>query len=149
MKNRWFFPYIFKCFLNNTPFGFTAIHKRGLKEATEQKKAAARIPIENSKAEILMLVGKQNNMWNSLDGCEIIMETLQKSRYPFAHKLASGLPKRKRVTAKVAASAPEAASSVFTAVTGSALIGAWSQSTAPATFQASQPTRASKQPKRI
>ena len=43
---------------------------------------------------------------------------------PLAHRLASGFPKRTRVTAKVAASAAEADSSVFTAVTGSAASGA-------------------------
>jgi len=66
-----------------------------------------------------------------------------------AQRLASGFPKRMRVTAKVSARAAEANSSVFTAVTGSAERGEWSQTSAPARFQASQPTSEITQPKRI
>jgi len=43
----------------------------------------------------------------------------------------------------------EAESSVLTAVPGNAESGAWSQRTAPATLKASQPTRATRQPKRM
>jgi hypothetical protein len=55
------------------------------------------------------------------------LEATRPASQPLAQRLASGLPKRMRVTAKVAASAPEAESSVLTAVTGSAASGAWSQ----------------------
>src|ERR1700722_19106247 len=75
------------------------------------------------------------------------LEATRPASQPFAQRLASGLPKRKRVTEYVAASAPEAESSVLIAVAGSAASGACTQRIAPAAFQASQPTSASKQPK--
>jgi hypothetical protein len=87
MKVRWLLTDMLRSFITNKPFGFTPTFQRGLKEVTDAEKAAARIPVENSKAEILMLVGRQNNMWNSIDGCEIIMDTLRKSHYPYSYKL--------------------------------------------------------------
>src|SRR5208337_955867 len=67
---------------------------------------------------------------------------------PLAQRLASGLPKRNCVTAKVATNAAAAESNVLMAVPGSAASGACSQITAPAAFHASQPTSASRQPNR-
>src|SRR5208337_4598384 len=64
---------------------------------------------------------------------------------PLAQRLASGLPKRNCVTAKVATNAAAAESNVLMAVPGSAASGACSQITAPAAFHASQPTSASRQ----
>ena len=86
------------------------------------------------------------NAWPGVTSPAQALDATRPASQPLAHRLASGLPKRTRVTVKVAASAPEAESSVLTAVTGSAANGAWSQITAPATFHASQPTSASKQP---
>src|SRR5579863_6940112 len=65
---------------------------------------------------------------------------------PFAHKLASGLPNRMRVTENVATSAAAAESNVFTAVTTSPPGSAFSQSRDPAIFHASHPTSAIRQP---
>ena len=76
------------------------------------------------------------------------LEATRPASQPLAQRLASGLPKRTRVTVKVATSAAEAESRVLMAVPGSAVSGACSQIMAPAAFQASQPTSASRQPKR-
>jgi hypothetical protein len=87
MKVRWLLADMFRAFVKNEPFGFTPTFIRGLKEAAEAEKNAARIPVENAQADILMLVGRQNNVWNSIDGCEIIMDTLRKSRHPHSYEL--------------------------------------------------------------
>jgi dienelactone hydrolase len=87
MKVRWLLADMLRSFIKNKPFGFTPTFIRGLNEATDAEKNAARIPVENAKADILMLVGRQNNVWNSIDGCEIIMDTLRKSRYPHSYEL--------------------------------------------------------------
>src|SRR5579863_7133627 len=65
---------------------------------------------------------------------------------PFAHKLASGFPKRMRVTENVATIAAAADSTVFTAVPTSAAGAAFSHSSDPAIFHASQPTSAIRHP---
>src|SRR5579871_2964807 len=75
------------------------------------------------------------------------LEATRPASHPFAQRLASGLPKRIRVTAKVATNAAAAERSVFTAVTGRELGIALSHRSAPAMFHASQPASASRQPK--
>src|SRR3974390_706844 len=77
------------------------------------------------------------------------LEVTRPASQPLAHILASGLPNRVRVTVKVATSAAEAQSTVLRAVTTSVIGAACSQRIAPAAFQASQPTMASRQPKRM
>ena len=76
------------------------------------------------------------------------LEATRPASHPLAQRLASGLPKRKRVTEKVAARAAAAESRVLMAMTASAEGASLSQRSAPAMFQASQPTSASRQPKR-
>ena len=76
------------------------------------------------------------------------LEETRPASQPLAQRLASGLPKRMRVTEKVAARAAAAESSVLTAATGSAESGALSQRIAPAMFHASQPTSETRQPNR-
>ena len=76
------------------------------------------------------------------------LEATRPAIQPLAQRLASGLPKRMLVTIKVAARAAEAESNVLIAVRGRAESGALSQRMAPAAFQAIQPTRQMRQPKR-
>jgi hypothetical protein len=52
-----------------------------------KNKEAARIKIENSSADLLLFASKQNNMWNTYDGCLQIMDTLRKSNYQHAYDL--------------------------------------------------------------
>ncbi len=68
--------------------------------------------------------------------------------HPLAQRLASGLPKRMRVTAKVAAMAAEPHSKVLMAVLGKVAGDAFSHRIAPARFHARNPTRHTMQPNR-
>ncbi len=85
LKNRWFPGYVLKCFFKNQPFGFTYLFKRGLKVAGN--KETARIKIENSKCDFLFVTSLQCNMWNTYDGCVVLMETLQKYNYQYKFDL--------------------------------------------------------------
>ena len=76
------------------------------------------------------------------------LEVTSPASQPLAQRLASGLPKRMRVTANVAASAALAERSVLIAVWVNDEGEAFSQSIAPAMFDASQPTSESMHPKR-
>jgi len=84
IKYSTFFAYIFKCIVKNEPFGYTHIYKTALKNASN--KEAARIKVENIKADLLLFSTKQNNMWNTYDGCVEIMNTLNKTGYQYAYK---------------------------------------------------------------
>jgi esterase/lipase len=85
LKNHWVFTNMAGCFIRNEPFGFTYTYKKGLNAA--RNKEAARIKIENAKADLLLFAGKQNNMWNSYDGCVQIMDTLRKCNYQHTYDL--------------------------------------------------------------
>src|SRR5579885_3029408 len=67
---------------------------------------------------------------------------------PFAHKEASGLPKRLRVTAAVTKAAAEALSSVLTPISGTRSIPAPEKRIAPAQFRPVHPASTSRQAKR-
>jgi dienelactone hydrolase len=81
-KKHWVLTDLIGCFLKNRPFGYTHTHKKALKAA--KNKEEARIKIENAKADILLFAGKQDNMWNSHDGCMVIMEELKKHNYQYS-----------------------------------------------------------------
>jgi len=85
LKNHWAFANMVGCFIRNEPFGFTYTYKKGLNAA--RNKEAARIKIENAKADLLLFAGKQNNMWNSYDGCVQIVDTLRKCNYQHIYDL--------------------------------------------------------------
>jgi hypothetical protein len=69
------------CFIKNKPFGYTHTHVMGLNRA--KNKPDARIRVEDIKADMLLFSGKQCNMWNAFDGCTEIMDTLEKSGFPY------------------------------------------------------------------
>ena len=46
-------------------FGFASTYKKSIKKAA--KKEEARIKVENSEADILMIAGKEDNIWNSYE----------------------------------------------------------------------------------
>jgi esterase/lipase len=79
LKNHIVFADIISCFIKNKPFGFTYTYKKGVDSA--KNKEAARIKIENAKADILLFAGKQDNIWNAYDGCIQIMEDLRKHNF--------------------------------------------------------------------
>ncbi|MVB11639.1 hypothetical protein CAFE_23610 [Caprobacter fermentans] len=61
------------------PFGFVSTYKKSLEKAGN--KEAARIKIENSDADILLICGKKDNIWNSYDACPEILESLKIHNY--------------------------------------------------------------------
>ena len=80
-KKHWVFANMISCFIKNEPFGLTYLHKKALNAA--KNKEAARIKIEYAKAGILLFAGKQDNMWNSYDGCVQIMAELKKHNFQY------------------------------------------------------------------
>ncbi len=83
LRNRVLFLNALNCFLRNQPFGFAHTYRKGLAAAANQE--ATRIKIENAQADILLFAGRQDNMWNSYDGCVEIVEQLRKHNYPHAY----------------------------------------------------------------
>ncbi|MGB7569830.1 MAG: alpha/beta fold hydrolase [Chitinivibrionales bacterium] len=79
IKNRWIVSDLIKCIVKNEPFGFMHTYKKALNIA--KNKDAARIKVENANADLLILTNPKNNIWNSYDGCTLIMETLRRSNY--------------------------------------------------------------------
>ena len=73
------------CMIKNKPFGLTHTHRKCVDIANN--KEDARIKVENASADILMFAGKQDGMWNSYDGCVVIMENLKKHDYSFGKNL--------------------------------------------------------------
>lgn len=61
------------------PFGFASTYKKSIERAINKEEA--RIKVENSEADILMIAGKEDNIWNSYDGCLEIIENLNKNNY--------------------------------------------------------------------
>jgi dienelactone hydrolase len=43
--------------------------------------------VENAKADLLMFAGKQDNIWNTHDGCVEIVNALMKADYPYKYEL--------------------------------------------------------------
>jgi hypothetical protein len=85
LKNHWLLADALSCFLKNKPFGFTATYKKGLDMA--DNKEAARIKVENARADLFLVTSTDCGMWNTYDGSLNIMETLKKSHYSHAYNL--------------------------------------------------------------
>ena len=71
------------CVIKNKPFGYAQTYVKGLEKASIETKANARIRVENAKADLLLFSSKQNNMWNTYDGCVEIVNALNKADYPY------------------------------------------------------------------
>lgn len=67
------------------PFGFVSTYKKSIERA--DNKEEARIKVENSEADILMIAGKEDNIWNSYDGCVEIIKKLKKNNYQYKVEL--------------------------------------------------------------
>lgn len=61
------------------PFGFVSTCKKSIERAVN--KEAARIKLENSEADILLICGKKDNIWNSYDACPEILQNLKIHNY--------------------------------------------------------------------
>jgi len=85
LKNLWLFESMIGAFLRNQPFQFTTTYRKGLSAA--KNKEAARIKVENAQADLLMFATGQNGMWNTDEGCAVIMDALRKANYPHQYDL--------------------------------------------------------------
>lgn len=83
LKNYILFANILDCFIKNRPFGYAHTYKTGVDNA--KNKEAARIKLENAKADILLIAGEEDNIWNSYDGCVEIMDNLKKHNYKYSY----------------------------------------------------------------
>lgn len=83
LQFRTLYANVIGCFIKDRPFGYTHTHVAGLRRA--RNKEDARIRVTDAKADLLMFSGKQCNMWNTYDGCVEIMDTLDKSGYPYRY----------------------------------------------------------------
>ncbi len=85
LENRRLFLNMLHCFIKNKPFGYAYTYKTGIAQAVNKEEA--RIKIENAKADILLIAGENDNIWNSSDGCDDIMDTLKRNNYNYSFNL--------------------------------------------------------------
>jgi hypothetical protein len=85
LKNLWVIEHMLGCMVKNEPFGFTPVFQKGLARA--KNKEAARIKVEDARADLLMVTSTDCGMWNTQDGCVEIMDTLKRKNYPYNHDL--------------------------------------------------------------
>jgi len=83
LKNHILFTNMLHCFIKNQPFGYAYTYKTCLLSAGNRE--AARIKIENAKADILLIAGEEDNIWNAWDVCVEIMNTLEKYNYKYRY----------------------------------------------------------------
>ncbi|WP_019913645.1 acyl-CoA thioesterase/bile acid-CoA:amino acid N-acyltransferase family protein [Paenibacillus sp. HW567] len=69
------------------PFGFASTYRKSIEKATNRE--ASRIKVENSAADILLICGKKDNIWNSYDACLEILKNLKSSNYTHQAELLS------------------------------------------------------------
>ncbi|WMJ89171.1 acyl-CoA thioesterase/bile acid-CoA:amino acid N-acyltransferase family protein [Anaerocolumna sp. MB42-C2] len=79
VDNNIFFEELKKDVKNNVPFGFASTYKHSIENATNREEA--RIKIENASADILLICGKSDNIWNSYDGCQEILNAAKTHTY--------------------------------------------------------------------
>ena len=87
VDNAVFFEDCKKDIEKGIPFGFAGTYKKCLENANN--KEAARIKVENSDADILLICGKKDNIWNSYDACPEILDNLKKHNYSHRVELLS------------------------------------------------------------
>lgn len=85
LKNRILFTNMLDSFMKNKPFGYAYMYKTSVN--TAKNKETARIKVENAKADILLIAGEKDNIWNTYDGCVEIMDTLAKYNYKYNYNL--------------------------------------------------------------
>lgn len=81
LRNRTLLANMLECIIKNEPFGYAYTYKTELDIASN--KEDARIKVENIKADILLVAGEKDNIWNSYDGCAEIMNTLRKYNHKY------------------------------------------------------------------
>lgn len=79
VDNAVFFEDCKKDIEKGIPFGFAGTYRKCLEKATNKEEA--RIKVENSNADILLICGKEDNIWNSYDACPEILRNLKNHKY--------------------------------------------------------------------
>ncbi|AET67933.1 lysophospholipase [Desulfosporosinus orientis DSM 765] len=69
------------------PFGFAGTYQKSLERAGNKEEA--RIKIENSEADILLICGEKDNIWNSYDACSELLQVLKRHNYRHSVQLLS------------------------------------------------------------
>lgn len=77
--NNIFFEELNQHIANNSPFGFASTYQRAIEKATNREEA--RIKIENASANLLLICGKSDNIWNSYDGCLELLKAAKSHDY--------------------------------------------------------------------
>jgi esterase/lipase len=81
VDNNIFFEDQKKSVEDGIPFGFASTYRKSIEKALNKEEA--RIKVENSEADILMISGKEDNIWNSYDGCLEILDNLNRNNYKY------------------------------------------------------------------
>jgi dienelactone hydrolase len=68
-----------RAFMRDRPFGYVTTYRKGVKAAMNAE--AARIKVEESNADLLLFAGRRDGIWNSYDGCEVVMRELDERAY--------------------------------------------------------------------
>jgi len=79
VENNIFFEELNQHVTNNSPFGFASTYQRAIEKATNREEA--RIKIENASADLLLICGKSDNIWNSYDGCLELLKAAKSHDY--------------------------------------------------------------------
>jgi pimeloyl-ACP methyl ester carboxylesterase len=75
---------ILKCFMQNRPFGFAYMYRKSLELADNREEA--RIKLENSHADVLLLGGQKDGWWDTDAACATITDELAKHNYPHTYE---------------------------------------------------------------
>lgn len=87
VENDIFFEDQKKSVQEGVSFGFASTYRQSIERA--ENREMARIKIENSKADFLLICGEMDNIWNSYDACTEILEVLKKNKYPHSVQVLS------------------------------------------------------------
>jgi len=82
LLNRWVIRDMLDGFLHDHPFQFTQTYVRGVHQAHNLEEA--RIKLEDSRADLLLMAGDKDGMWNASAGCAEIVDVLRRRGYPHA-----------------------------------------------------------------
>jgi esterase/lipase len=85
VDNDIFYDHQRDCLEKNISFGFTSTYKKSVEKAKNREEA--RIKIENAHADLLLIAGHKDNVWNTYDACLEMMETLKKHNYTYKYTL--------------------------------------------------------------
>lgn len=79
VQNELFFKEQQKAVQEGIPFGFASTYQKSIEKAENREEA--RIKIENSEADFLLIYGEKDNIWNSYDACKEILQVLKENKY--------------------------------------------------------------------